>query len=120
MALRVGLGPEEVAHGWLKDISHLGSAYQLEESSIYIRKKRTSHYNGWRINLSVQTKYYSRELFSRNELSSGKFGSDHTLDSDCSSLVSGRRPSVDTISTYLSQDDDPNHGAHCSGIMEAG
>lgn len=57
---------------------------------------------------------------SRNDLSSGRFGSNHTLDSDCSSLVSGRRPSVDTISTYLSQDDDQNHGAHCSGIMEAG
>lgn len=56
----------------------------------------------------------------RNELSSGKFGSNHTLDSDCSSLMSGRRPSVDTISTYLSQDDDPNNSTHYSGSMETG
>ena len=37
----------------------------------------------------------------------GKFDSSTTLDSDCgSSLASGRRPSLDTISTYLSQEDD--------------
>lgn len=51
---------------------------------------------------------------------SDKFGSNHTLDSDCSSLLGGRRPSVDTISTYLSQDDDPNHSNYCSGHTETG
>ncbi|XP_045595110.2 probable E3 ubiquitin-protein ligase DTX2 isoform X2 [Procambarus clarkii] len=38
----------------------------------------------------------------RNESAMGRFGSNHTLDSDCSSINSGRRPSVDTTSTYLS------------------
>ncbi|XP_042881862.1 probable E3 ubiquitin-protein ligase DTX2 isoform X2 [Penaeus japonicus] len=50
----------------------------------------------------------------RNDSGVGRFGSSHTLDSDCSSLQSGRRPSLDTISTYLSQDscnveDDTSH-----------
>ncbi|KAG0719506.1 putative E3 ubiquitin-protein ligase DTX2 [Chionoecetes opilio] len=57
---------------------------------------------------------------SRNELMYGRFGSNHTLDSDCSSLLSGRRPSLDTISTYLSQDEDLNHSGHCSGIVDSG
>ncbi|CAL4123706.1 unnamed protein product, partial [Meganyctiphanes norvegica] len=34
----------------------------------------------------------------------GRFGSNHTIDSDCSSSIGGRRPSIDTISTYLSLD----------------
>lgn len=50
----------------------------------------------------------------RNDSGVGRFGSSHTLDSDCSSMQSGRRPSLDTISTYLSQDscnveDDASH-----------
>ncbi|XP_069981793.1 probable E3 ubiquitin-protein ligase DTX2 isoform X2 [Penaeus vannamei] len=52
----------------------------------------------------------------RNDSGVGRFGSSHTLDSDCSSMQSGRRPSLDTISTYLSQDscnveDDSSHMA---------
>ncbi|XP_064079837.1 protein deltex-like [Macrobrachium nipponense] len=44
----------------------------------------------------------------RNENGVNRYGSDRTLDSDCSSL-SGRRQSVDTTSTYLSMEDDHNH-----------
>ncbi|XP_042240567.1 probable E3 ubiquitin-protein ligase DTX2 isoform X2 [Homarus americanus] len=83
-----------------------------------------------------QRTYMARGLSrppSRNESAMGRFGSNHTLDSDCSSLNSGRRPSVDTTSTYLSlesftvEDDHPQSlrhdnpaeaGATCSPVVD--
>lgn len=38
------------------------------------------------------------------DTSSDQYGSNATLNSDSSSLAGARRPSVETISTYLSQD----------------
>ncbi|KAK8743605.1 hypothetical protein OTU49_001157 [Cherax quadricarinatus] len=61
----------------------------------------------------------------RNESAMGKFGSNHTLDSDCSSINSGRRPSVDTTSTYLSLesftvDDDLGQDSRYHNPVETG
>lgn len=61
----------------------------------------------------------------RNESSMGRYESNHTLDSDCSSLISSRRPSVDTISTYLSLEscvveDDHNQNTRYQNLADAG
>ncbi|XP_069192613.1 probable E3 ubiquitin-protein ligase DTX2 isoform X6 [Procambarus clarkii] len=60
----------------------------------------------------------------RNESAMGRFGSNHTLDSDCSSINSGRRPSVDTTSTYLSlesvtvDDELSQNSSTCSPVVD--
>lgn len=62
---------------------------------------------------------------SRNESNMGRYESNHTLDSDCSSLISSRRPSVDTISTYLSLEsctveDDHSQNIRYRNLADAG
>ncbi|XP_068238085.1 E3 ubiquitin-protein ligase DTX4 [Palaemon carinicauda] len=64
------------------------------------------HHRQYQQDIDGQAMLASKTL--RNENGANRYGSDRTLDSDCSSL-SGRRQSVDTTSTYLSMEDDHNH-----------
>ncbi|KAK7081353.1 hypothetical protein SK128_013907, partial [Halocaridina rubra] len=67
------------------------------------------HQHQPRNDLDIQRHKGARSL--RGDVEVSRFGSDRTLDSDCSS-IGGRRPSADTISTYLSDDHNQHSRSH--------